>query len=187
MIVPAPPGAEPPADSPPFDDEEAEAHDEFANLGIDLGYSSPLDIHSEARAVAPSPVPPRRLAEDDEAFAFLRQRESATDPEFEPLAAPDLSRLPDLIPPDPDPEPEFEPDSADAEPEPEPEPLIQAPPEPLTPRTARTHHPRSTPALDRRRDVAIPRTALVAWSLFALLALAFAFVAGLLIGHYRWR
>ncbi|RUL87718.1 hypothetical protein [Tautonia sociabilis] len=36
------------------------------------------------------------------------------------------------------------------------------------------------------RDVVIPRVALVAWSLFVLLALFLAFVAGLLVGHFFW-
>jgi hypothetical protein len=39
----------------------------------------------------------------------------------------------------------------------------------------------------RRRDVVLPRTAAVAWALFALLAMAFAFSTGLLVGHFLWR
>jgi hypothetical protein len=38
----------------------------------------------------------------------------------------------------------------------------------------------------RPRDITLPRAAVVAWSLFALLGLVLAFVAGLLIGHYLW-
>lgn len=39
----------------------------------------------------------------------------------------------------------------------------------------------------RSRDVVLPRSAVAAWSLFVLLAQAFAFVAGLLAGHFLWR
>jgi hypothetical protein len=44
---------------------------------------------------------------------------------------------------------------------------------------------RPTPAVPR--DLVIPRSVVTAWSLFVLLALSFAFVAGLLAGHYVWR
>lgn len=37
------------------------------------------------------------------------------------------------------------------------------------------------------RDVLVPRMALLAWSLFVLIALFLAFVAGLLVGHFVWR
>ncbi len=40
--------------------------------------------------------------------------------------------------------------------------------------------------LTRRRDVLMPRTAVIAWSLVALLAIGLAFLSGLLIGHYLW-
>jgi hypothetical protein len=39
----------------------------------------------------------------------------------------------------------------------------------------------------RRRDVILPRTAAVAWALFALMAMALAFTTGLLVGHFLWR
>jgi hypothetical protein len=38
----------------------------------------------------------------------------------------------------------------------------------------------------RARDVVLPRSVVLAWSLFVLLALALAFGAGLLAGHYIW-
>ncbi|HWE36820.1 MAG TPA: hypothetical protein VG406_09660 [Isosphaeraceae bacterium] len=39
----------------------------------------------------------------------------------------------------------------------------------------------------RSRDlVTLPRAAILAWSLFASLALAMAFVAGMMVGHYLW-
>jgi hypothetical protein len=39
----------------------------------------------------------------------------------------------------------------------------------------------------RARDVVLPRSVVLAWSLFVLLALALAFTAGLLAGHFVWR
>ncbi len=37
-----------------------------------------------------------------------------------------------------------------------------------------------------RRDVVMPRVAVIGWSLFVILALFLAFIAGLLIGHFLW-
>jgi hypothetical protein len=45
---------------------------------------------------------------------------------------------------------------------------------------------RGTPA-PRARDVVLPRSVVMAWSLFVLLAQALAFLAGLLAGHFLWR
>jgi DNA-directed RNA polymerase subunit RPC12/RpoP len=36
-------------------------------------------------------------------------------------------------------------------------------------------------------DVVLPRAAVASWSLLVLMAVGFAFVAGLLVGHYVWR
>jgi len=82
----------------------------------------------------------------------------------------------------------------DYEPEPpaEDRPALDGPDEPLTTPLAAASSRRGVggrgrePA-GRARDVVLPRTAAIAWSLFALLALAAAFAAGLLVGHYRWR
>lgn len=41
-------------------------------------------------------------------------------------------------------------------------------------------------ALPRPRDVILPRAAVVGWSMFGLLALVLAFIAGLLAGHFVW-
>lgn len=38
----------------------------------------------------------------------------------------------------------------------------------------------------RARDIVIPRVVVFAWSLLAILGLGFAFVAGLMIGHFLW-
>lgn len=39
----------------------------------------------------------------------------------------------------------------------------------------------------RARDLVLPRSVVAAWSLFVLFALAFAFLTGLLAGHFIWR
>jgi len=39
----------------------------------------------------------------------------------------------------------------------------------------------------RSRDVTLPRSTVVFWSFFVLVAQAFAFLAGLLAGHFLWR
>ena len=46
---------------------------------------------------------------------------------------------------------------------------------------------RKAPAAARPRDLTLPRSVVASWSLFVLLALLFAFFAGLLAGHYVWR
>ena len=59
--------------------------------------------------------------------------------------------------------------------------------EPLVPRRRGERRIRQNEASSRARDVVLPRTAAVAWAMFGLFALAFAFTAGLLIGHFLWR
>jgi hypothetical protein len=45
----------------------------------------------------------------------------------------------------------------------------------------------AAPSPLRPRDLVIPRSVVTAWSLFVLLALALAFIAGLLAGHFLWK
>jgi len=156
----------------PDDTDDAEEATEFDGLGIDLGFSSPLDIHPVAPL--PSPQPADRPADELEAIAFLaRVAESPPIESTSPSAGFDFN-----LPPDPVDDPES---AAEAD----PEPFVETPPEPLVPRSRRGR--RLEVAVDRRRDVVLPRTAVVAWAMFAILALGFSFVAGLMIGHYRWR
>jgi len=76
-----------------------------------------------------------------------------------------------------------EPESIETPPE---EPLTELPEPTVEPLVAR---PRTRRAVEvggpssRARDVVLPRTAAVAWALFGLLGLAFAFLAGLLLGQ----
>ncbi|MFO0908222.1 MAG: hypothetical protein U0794_07660 [Isosphaeraceae bacterium] len=43
------------------------------------------------------------------------------------------------------------------------------------------------PEPSRSRDIVLPRSVVASWSFLVLLAVSFAFVAGLLAGHYLWR
>jgi hypothetical protein len=45
----------------------------------------------------------------------------------------------------------------------------------------------SEPTIRRTGDVTLPASVVLAWSLFVLFAQAFAFLAGLLIGHFYWK
>jgi hypothetical protein len=69
--------------------------------------------------------------------------------------------------------------------------VVQAPAvEPLLPPIRIAEPPErlvERPAATRTRDLALPRSVVVAWSLFVLVAQALAFVAGLLAGHYLWK
>ncbi len=90
---------------------------------------------------------------------------------------------------EPDPDPTADPE---ADPEPDDPPALPESPGPIhtapTPSAlGRRRRPARREPVARARDVILPRTVVVAWSLFVLLALAFAFAAGLLIGHYQWK
>lgn len=70
-----------------------------------------------------------------------------------------------------------------------PNPVVPKSVEPLVP-PIQLESPRITDskqAPTRSRDVVLSRSTVATWSLFVLLAQAFAFVAGLLAGHFLWR
>ena len=162
LIVPSPDAAEAEAEN------SDESGDEFADLGIDLGFSAPHALRPPDRS------PADRIPVEDEASAFLGKIAEMGLTEPEPSFTADGS--------------EDHPDdraAMDDEPDAAEEPIVDTPAEPLIPRSRR---PRPSPAtFDRRRDVNLPRTAVILWALFALFSLALSFVAGLMIGHYRWR
>ncbi len=161
LIVPSAEEEEIAEPSPDFEPSDA-----IGDLGIDLGFSPTLDLRPIDRD---NPKVNDRAIDEAEAIAFLEK--NALIEESEPFRT-DSTDEPD--------EP-----STDSETDLEPEPLVQTPVEPLIPRSTRSKAFESS--VDRRRDVVLPRTAVVAWSLFALLALASSFVAGLMVGHYRWK
>jgi hypothetical protein len=90
------------------------------------------------------------------------------------------------------PEPEAEPPRSHEGPSVAPEPTTPPPAPPAdvpaiaveTAGGARSH---DSYGRVRARDVILPRSVVLAWSLFVLLALALAFGAGLLAGHFVWR
>ena len=174
LIVPSP-------DEAPTETEEAT---EFADLGIDLGFASPLDLRLPE-------LPTDRLIDQpgaiEEAIAFLER--STAPPPFEPpgsalepseVSTKDLTAAITSVYSDADADAELDLDD-------EPEPLVQTALEPLQTSSARQRSRPVEATVDRRRDVVLPRTAAVAWALFAILALGFSFLSGLMIGHYRWR
>lgn len=157
LIVP------PPVDDPPAPDPE-DLGDPPIRLE-DLGLR--LDLQTE---------PPTKIlpaTDEPNPVAFLEQV-AADEPSTD--TGPEIP-----APPDPS-----DPGEGSGLPEP-PDPLDS----PLSPRPRRARR-RARPSelmepVARRRDVVLPRTAAVAWSLFALLALACAFGSGLLVGHFLWR
>ena len=156
-------------DPTPGSDASEEAVD-LGDLGIDLGLASPLDIRPAERS--PSLQTSERPAAELEMLAFLARVAATPVPEAESPTPPPGER-------------DAPAEDADDLDDDDPEPLIQTPTEPLRPqgKLPRRHEP----TVDRRRDVVLPRTAVVVWSLFAILSLGLSFAAGLLIGHYRWR
>ena len=161
-------------DAPPTEDDPSGS---FAGLGIDLGFTSPLGLRPPLdRPVVPDEP---RGGEVVEAIAFLDQV-AATSPsvDFGDAAATGPAAF--LAP-----APEATDATAEGDAD-EPEPIVQTPVEPLVSRSRQSRIVAATP-VDRRRDVVLPRTAVVAWALFAILALGMSFVAGLMIGHYRWK
>jgi hypothetical protein len=148
--------------SPEGSEPEPEAADPDAFRPEDFG----IKIETE-RLAPPKPAPVASVLEPvgPDPIAFLHQ----------------VSELPpDEIATDPGPStPEPDPETSDILPEPEVEPLV-------TRGRARVGSVRSEPVA-RARDVVLPRTAAVAWSLFGILGLAFAFCSGLFVGHFLWK
>jgi phage FluMu protein Com len=158
----------------------------------------------EAELIVPSPEGQETEAETADPDAF-RPEDFGIKLESERLSPPKVATTPSALEPvGPDPiaflaqvgeapEPETsgdidptaretsqnEPNDADLLPETQPEPLV--------PRGRSFGLAGRVDPLPRARDVVLPRTAAVAWSLFGLLGLAFAFGSGLLIGHFLWK
>lgn len=58
---------------------------------------------------------------------------------------------------------------------------------PLSPIARRAGRSRRAAPSPRRGDVILPRTAAIAWAMFGLMGMAFAFASGLVIGHFLWK
>ena len=134
-------------------------------------------------------------------FLQIRPEDIRVEPALRAYIPPTPEPLPDR---EPGPEPEPAPEPPPASPAPPPPPPLPAPPEPA----AESNGPleeddaavppirfdappkRSAPrpaVPARRSDLVIPRSVVASWSLLVLAAVGFAFVAGLLAGHYVWK
>jgi hypothetical protein len=115
------------------------------------------------------------------------------EPEAEPEPIPRIppTRAPEPLPPPVLPEPELVPVRSPAQEFGAARNSVR-PPAPVEPLVAgiRVEPPslvsERTPVV-RSRDLVLPRAVVAFWSLFVLLALILAFLAGLLSGHYVWR
>ena len=146
---------------PPTEEPDADAF-RLEDLGLRLD-PEPLKPPS-----APSPPPLEPVGPDP--IAFLEQVGEAGEP-----PEPEARESPPPIPGEPSGDPGG------------PADLPQPREEPLVPRKRGRRASASLEPSARARDVVLPRTAAVAWALFALLALAFAFTSGLFVGHTLWK
>jgi hypothetical protein len=81
------------------------------------------------------------------------------------------------------------PDFPNAFPSPAPNPALLAPTSPVVPPIEIEPPSLLGPNQEFRpvREVVLPASAVVAWSLFGLIGIATSFIAGLMIGHYFWK
>lgn len=159
LIVPSP-------DDEPVPEEESDP-DAFRpeDLGLELNFQS-------ERLLPPkkTPTPARLEPVGPDPIAYLTQVAEAGEtpaPESEGKAGAESS------------DSSNEPDGSPILPELEAEPLVA--------RRGHRSGPASLQPSPRARDVVLPRTVAVAWSLFAILALGFAFGSGLFVGHVLWK
>lgn len=105
------------------------------------------------------------------------------------LEVPPIPKPPEVDPKPPipvDPPPAQAPEAA-ATPTSDPAPELPFRVEPVPLRAEVSSLLTARPAARARDLVTLPRAAILAWSLFASLALALAFVAGMLVGHFLWK
>ncbi len=149
--------------------------------GLDVGLSLDfLDIRPEDIRVEPG-FPGAFTRESDE----LEPEPTVSDAPTETVSEAEHSTVPDPTTPLPSNAPPVE---TMLSPTIAPTPTVPVPPiqldAPLK-RAGRRAAPQPVPV--RARDLVLPRSVVGAWSLFVILALALAFLAGLLAGHYVWR
>jgi hypothetical protein len=161
LIVPEPPDEAP--GSAELDSAEASSGSS-SHVPSPKAVTNLADIRPEDIRVEPGVVRPGPPVEQASVTAF----EVAGRPA--PLGA--ISGMEFAFPPKPsNPEPDF--------------PAINIKHEPILDAVASSVIAARSPA-PRPRDIPLPRAAVVAWSMSALIAIVFAFVAGLLIGHFLW-
>ncbi|WP_435022232.1 hypothetical protein TA3x_002806 [Tundrisphaera sp. TA3] len=153
--------------------------------GVELVVPSPEDVPAddadenafavnlEDIGVKLDPLPPRKSPPSSS---------SLLDPNFSIPESNPIAFL-EAAPPPPEPAPEAE--GPDAEGGSDAEVAIDVAPA-VSPITGRRPVSTAYDPAGRRRDVMLPRTVVMAWALGALGGLGFAFLSGLLIGHFLW-
>jgi hypothetical protein len=198
LIVPEPPEPAPPPPEASHATVISEPATAPAPAPAEVLALRPEDIRAQVDDdyPLPSPTPTAPLFGDDSGVDMnLVGPPRSQAPKREP--APNFLGLkiePEPIRPEPParrPEPPARPESVPgphvvvAPPPPDEAPPIELePPPPILPAAPTSLLERPSPA--RHRDVSMPRDVVAAWSLFAILALVLAFIAGLLVGHFVW-
>ena len=144
-----------------------------------------LGLNLEIERLAPPKVAPLPIRDPNEPdpIAFLAKVSEVGD-----LSDPEIQDEPNSIPVGSPDETDSVPGESRNEANPPPGPDLPEPMvEPLVARKRGGRAARPDELTSRARDVVMPRTAFVAWAMFALFSLAFAFAAGLSIGHYLWK
>jgi hypothetical protein len=166
--------------------------------GSSISVGEPSPFVSEIAAIIPPDVAalrPEDLRVEAEFFQSLTNRPPATPtPRTDPFEVPS-SFSPEMLPPVPEvpapSEPNFAPPSVSVSPGPiaAPPPLPAPPLDVVVPPIQFETSPILPTATEVRRirEVTLPATVVLAWSLFVLLSVAMSFVAGLMIGHYLWK
>jgi phage FluMu protein Com len=133
----------------------------------DIRVEPGISLDRSDRLSSPSwPVDPSAPSEPDSPTDLLLLKISTTEPPPAPVPASAPPPIP-IVPPD------------------EPVPDVALPPIRLD--QPKTIIERAPTAAARPRDIVLPRSVVLTWSLFVLLALALAFAAGLLAGHFVWK
>ncbi len=158
----------------------------------------PSPFLAEIAAVIPPEVAalrPEDLRVEAEFFEALTNQPPMT-PRPDPFQFPE-SFSPEAVPPPPEApepsEPAFVSSYAPAPIVPTPGPIAAPPPLPqvdvvVPPIQLDTSHILPPVSEARRiREVTLPATVVLAWSLFVLASVAMSFIAGLMIGHFLWR
>ncbi len=166
--------------------------------GSSTSIGEPSPFLSEIAAIIPPDVAalrPEDLRVEAEFFESLTNRPPPTSTtRQDPFEFP-ATFAPEMLPPAPEatapPEPAFAPPPLAATPGPiaAPPPLPVPPVDVVVPPIQFETSPILPPAIEARRirEVTLPATVVLAWSLFVLLSVAMSFIAGLMIGHFLWR
>jgi len=159
--------------------------------GVELIVPSPDDETPPPEEPDPDAFRPEDLGFTIEPESISRPK-APTLPSHESVGPDPIAFLEQVATTGEAPEPEIpnepRPENGESQDEPNEPPILPEPAvEPLVARRGRRGSSSLIEPTIRPRDVVLPRTVAVAWSMFVLLALAFAFISGLFIGHYLWK